>query len=304
MLNGIICINKPEGFTSFDVIAKMRGILKMKKLGYSGTLDPMATGVLPVFAGGATKAISLVPETGKSYRAGFRLGVVTDTYDTSGKILEEKEFSINKETVEQALVSFRGEITQLPPMYSAVQVNGKRLYDLARKGMTVERQPRPITIHSLRVTETEDKREYILDVHCSGGTYIRTLCADIGNSLGCGGAMAALERTEAFGFDITESCSIDFLRECVNGKLTELLIPTERLFEELPKVRLSAFNERLFRGGCEIYQKKISTGFEVGTRVRLEGKSGFFALGEVIPPEKCKDTTLGSAIKSIKLFDV
>jgi len=302
--SGVLVVNKPAGLTSHDVVNIVRRLYGTRRVGHTGTLDPMASGVLVVLVGRAAKATEYIASSSKRYRAVMRLGLTTDTEDTTGVTLTESDDIPAAENVKSAAEKFVGEIMQIPPMYSALKVGGQKLVDLARKGMTVERQPRPITIHSLRVTETEDKREYILDVHCSGGTYIRTLCADIGNSLGCGGAMAALERTEAFGFDITESCSIDFLRECVNGKLTELLIPTERLFEELPKVRLSAFNERLFRGGCEIYQKKISTGFEVGTRVRLEGKSGFFALGEVIPPEKCKDTTLGSAIKSIKLFDV
>lgn len=149
MLNGIICVNKPEGFTSFDVIAKLRGILKMKKLGHSGTLDPMATGVLPVFAGSATKAISILPDTDKSYLAGFKLGIVTDTEDITGKILKECPVSVSKEEIEKNAEAFQGNISQTPPMYSAVSVGGKRLYDLARKGIEVDRPSREITVSNL-----------------------------------------------------------------------------------------------------------------------------------------------------------
>ena len=189
-------------------------------------------------------------------------------------------------------------------MYSALKVGGKKLCDLARQGISVERQARPITIHSLTVTETESASDYILDVHCSGGTYIRTLCADIGARLGCGGAMAALERTEACGFSVSESYDIDFLRNLPADELASLLVPIERLFEDLPAVKLSEFYEKLFRGGCEIYQKKIGLSLPEGTRVRVCGRNGFFALGEVIPPERCKNPELGSAVKSIKLFDL
>ena len=189
-------------------------------------------------------------------------------------------------------------------MYSALKVGGKKLCDLARQGISVERQARPITVHSLIVTDTESKSDYILDVHCSGGTYIRTLCADMGERLGCGGVMAALERTEACGFCISEAYSIEDLKGKSREELEALLQPTECLFEDLDVVKLSEFYEKLFRGGCEIYQKKIGASFEVGKRLRIYGKHGFFAVGEVIPPEKCKNPELGSAVKSIKIFDL
>lgn len=156
-LNGIICINKPEGFTSFDVIAKMRGILKMKRLGHSGTLDPMATGVLPVFAGNATKAVSIIPHTGKSYIAGFRLGAVTDTQDITGKILSETKAEVSLRRIEEAADSFLGELSQIPPMYSAVSVGGKRLYELARKGVEIERKARRITVSSFEIADYDEK---------------------------------------------------------------------------------------------------------------------------------------------------
>jgi len=259
MLNGIICINKPEGFTSFDVIAKMRGILKMKKLGHSGTLDPMATGVLPVFAGGATKAISLVPETGKSYRAGFRLGVVTDTYDTSGKILEEKEFSINKETVEQALVSFRGEITQLPPMYSAVQVNGKRLYDLARKGIEVERPSRQVEVSRLELTEFDENTGMgILEISCSKGTYIRSIIHDMGQELKCGAVMTSLVRTTSNGFSLEECITLDELERLRDeNRLSETLKPVESLFESLPVLCLSEKKTAMYKNGVKLILDRL-----------------------------------------------
>ena len=185
MLNGIICVNKPEGFTSFDVIAKLRGILRMKKIGHSGTLDPMATGVLPVFAGSATRAISILPDTDKSYLAGFRLGLVTDTQDITGKILEEKPFSVSMQEIEAKAPLFRGNIKQIPPMYSAVSVGGKRLYELARKGIDIDRPAREIFIDNFDITEFDEKTGCgKLSVTCSKGTYIRTLIHDLGQELG------------------------------------------------------------------------------------------------------------------------
>ena len=184
-LNGILCINKPEGFTSFDVIAKLRGILKTKKLGHAGTLDPMATGVLPVFAGFATKACDILPDSDKSYIAGFRLGVTTDTQDRTGTILHQRPANhLTAEMIEQALPAFRGEILQLPPMYSAVSVNGQRLYELARKGIEVERTPRPITIYRLELLRYDPaSQEGEMEISCSKGTYIRTILHDLGETL-------------------------------------------------------------------------------------------------------------------------
>ncbi|MBQ8435789.1 MAG: tRNA pseudouridine(55) synthase TruB [Oscillospiraceae bacterium] len=272
MYNGIICINKPEGFTSFDVIAKMRGILKMKKLGHSGTLDPMATGVLPVFAGSATKAISIIPEMGKSYRAGFRLGVTTDTYDITGEILEEKAFEESFSDVEQALSAFRGTIAQLPPMYSAVQVNGKRLYDLARKGIEVERPSREVEISRLELLEYDEKTGMgILEMSCSKGTYVRSVIHDMGQSLGCGAVMTSLVRTCSNGFMLDECTTLEHLEKLRDeDRLAEIIKPVESLFGSLPELYLSEKKTGMYKNGVKLILDRlpIESGQE---RVRVYG---------------------------------
>ncbi|MBE6844239.1 MAG: tRNA pseudouridine(55) synthase TruB [Ruminococcus sp.] len=272
MYNGIICINKPEGFTSFDVIAKMRGILKMKKLGHSGTLDPMATGVLPVFAGSATKAISIIPEMGKSYRAGFRLGVTTDTYDITGEILEEKTFSKSFAEIEQALSAFRGTITQLPPMYSAVQVNGKRLYDLARKGIEVERPSREVEISRLELLEYDESTGMgVLEMSCSKGTYVRSVIHDMGQSLGSGAVMTSLVRTCSNGFVLDECITLEQLERLRDEeKLSEIIKPVESLFGSLPKLYLSEKKTGMYKNGVKLILDRlpIESGQE---RVRVYG---------------------------------
>lgn len=204
-MDGIIILDKPEDFTSFDMVAKMRRLLGTRKVGHAGTLDPMATGVLPIFVGRATKCCDILPNQNKRYTATFQLGYTTDTLDATGRVLTRTEVSATKEDVEKALESFRGEIMQLPPMYSAIQINGKRLYDLARQGIEIEREKRPVTITELNLLSADDTQHiYQIDVACSKGTYIRTLCADIGEALGCGATMTALRRTEAAGFSIAE----------------------------------------------------------------------------------------------------
>ena len=302
--SGVLIVNKPTGVTSHDVVGEVRKLYGTKRVGHTGTLDPMATGVLVVLVGRAAKAAEYISSASKKYRAVMRLGLTTDTEDTTGGTLTSCEDIPDSVKVKEIAEQFVGDIMQVPPMYSALKVGGKKLCDLARQGISVERQARPITIHSLTVTETESVSDYILDVHCSGGTYIRTLCADIGAKLGCGGAMAALERTEACGFDVSGAYDLEVLKEKSKDELISILLPVESLFSDLETVKLSEFYEKLFRGGCEIYQKKIPSSFEVGKRLRVYGKRGFFALGEVIPPEKCRDNSLGSAVKSIKLFDL
>ena len=209
MPNGIIIIDKPAGWTSMDVCAKLRGILHEKRVGHAGTLDPMATGVLPVFVGQATKAVSFAENGRKVYEAVLLLGRVTDTQDTSGETLEERAVTVTADDVAAALPRFLGEIEQIPPMYSAIKVNGQKLYDLARQGKEVARKPRRITIYGLALTENMGGGRYALRVECSKGTYIRTLCHDLGLALGCGGCMAALRRTEASGFRIDEAVTIE-----------------------------------------------------------------------------------------------
>ena len=226
MPNGIIIIDKPAGWTSMDVCAKLRGILHEKRVGHAGTLDPMATGVLPVFVGQATKAVSFAENGRKVYEAVLLLGRVTDTQDTTGETLEERAVTVTADDVRAALPRFLGEIEQIPPMYSAIKVNGQKLYDLARQGKEVARKPRRITIYDLALTEELGNGQYALRVECSKGTYIRTLCHDLGQVLGCGGCMAALRRTEASGFGIGEAVTLeDAARE---GEA--LLRPLDSLF--------------------------------------------------------------------------
>lgn len=270
MLNGIIPINKPKGFTSFDVIAKMRGILRMKKLGHSGTLDPMAEGVLPVFAGSAAKAISLMPHTGKSYTAGFKLGIVTDTQDITGKILSEAKTDISRLQLETAANKFKGEISQIPPMYSAVSVDGKKLYELARKGIEVERGARRITIKSLEILEyDENSSEGKLNVACSSGTYIRTLIHDIGLTLGCGAVMTSLIRTESNGFTLDECVTLGQLEQLRdNNQLESIVIPVERLFCELPEVHLNEKKTVMYKNGVKLHLDRLN-GFNGESRLRI-----------------------------------
>lgn len=230
MPNGIIIIDKPAGWTSMDVCAKLRGILHEKRVGHAGTLDPMATGVLPVFVGQATKAVSFAENGRKVYEAVLQLGRVTDTQDTTGETLEEHAVTVTADDVRAALPRFLGEIEQIPPMYSAIKVNGQKLYDLARQGKEVARKPRRITIYDLALMEELGNGQYALRVECSKGTYIRTLCHDLGQALGCGGCMAALRRTEASGFCIGEAVTLeDAARE---GEA--LLRPLDSLFRAYP----------------------------------------------------------------------
>ncbi len=296
--SGVILINKPAGFTSHDCVNKIRRIYNTKKVGHTGTLDPMATGVLPVLVGRAAKAADLLSADDKVYRAGLRLGITTDTEDTTGTVLTESADIPEKEHVLTACRDFVGDIMQVPPMYSALKVGGKKLVDLARGGITVEREARPIKIYSLEVEATDSPSDYILTVHCSKGTYIRTLCADIGTKLGCGGAMSSLCRLASGPFKLEHTRTLEELETLDENGRISALCPTESLFESLDAVKLAPFFEKLSRDGNEIYQKKIGTGYLVGTRVRLVGKDGFYALAEV------REYPNGTALKVIKLFSL
>lgn len=297
-LGGVLIVNKHAGCTSHDIVNKIRRLYGTKRVGHTGTLDPMATGVLVVLVGRAAKAEEYLQPGKKGYRATLRLGLTTDTEDTTGTTLTSCDVLPSADEVLDACRKFTGKIEQIPPMYSALKVGGRKLVDIARAGGEVERKPRPIEIYSLTCSPTDEPSDYILDVECSGGTYIRTLCADIGTSLGCGGAMATLERTETCGFSIEKSHTVDELSEMSEEERMALLIPTESLFGDCPTVMLPEFFERLCRGGCELYQKKLGICHEVGTRVRLYGKDGFFALGEV------REYESGTAIKAIKMFSI
>lgn len=276
-LNGIIPINKPQGFTSFDVIAKMRGILKMKKLGHSGTLDPMATGVLPVFAGNAAKAISLIPHIGKKYTAGFKLGITSDTQDITGKIISQAKSDITGKQLEAAAKEFIGTIKQIPPMYSAVSVNGKRLYEYARQGIEIEREPREVTINSLNISfYDEEKSEGILTVSCSGGTYVRTLIHDIGQSLGCGAVMTSLVRICSNGFWLEECITLEQLKQFRDsGEIENIVIPVERLFSDLPEIHLDEKKTAMYKNGVKLHLDKIN-GFYGWEKCRVYSKDHEF----------------------------
>ena len=247
MPDGIIIIDKPQGWTSMDVCAKLRRVFGERRIGHAGTLDPMATGVLPVFVGRATRAVEFAEKGSKEYVAVLRLGQRTDTQDTTGTVLEECPVTGGRDELEAVLPRFTGSILQIPPMYSALKRDGKKLYELARQGKTVEREARPITIFGLEVQEQLSACEYRLRVECSKGTYIRTLCSDIGDALGCGGVMAQLRRTRAAGFALEQAVAMDTVLE--NAVPADLLLPVDTYFAEHPAVSVSGEAERRCRNG-------------------------------------------------------
>lgn len=248
---GILIINKPQDFTSFDVVAKLRRIVGTRRIGHGGTLDPMATGVLPVFIGGATKAADFAASQDKEYVAGFQLGVTTDTQDCTGTVVAKSDKKADKAAVEQALAGFVGEIDQLPPMYSAIQIGGKRLYELARKGQEIDRPRRRITILQMKLlTFDEESQTGSFRVVCSKGTYVRTLCHDLGEALGIGGMMTSLQRTRAGIYRLDQSHTLEEIQQAgESGRLPELLIPVESLFGQYPAVEIDDYGrERAFHG--------------------------------------------------------
>ena len=254
-MNGILCMNKPQDFTSFDVIGKLRGILHMKRLGHTGTLDPMATGVLPILVGTATKACDILPNQDKTYQATVVFGKATDTLDIWGKPLQDyPEQHVTEAALRAVLPEFLGDITQLPPMYSAVSVNGKRLYELARKGETVERPTRTVHIDAITLDAFDETQQTAtLTVSCGKGTYIRTLLSDIGQRLGGDAVMTALTRTTACGYPLQECLTFEQVAAAMaDGTLEEHLLPTDSLFSSYPKLRLNAAQERMFCNGVKL----------------------------------------------------
>jgi len=238
-MNGIILVDKPMDFTSHDVVAKLRGILHERRIGHSGTLDPMATGLLVVFVGRATRAVEFAESHEKEYIAGLRLGIVTDTQDITGKVLKTSEKAVSRKELSEVLPEFTGDILQIPPMYSAIKVDGRKLYDLARSGIEIERKSRPVTIKELEIIG-EEAGDYIFRVVCSKGTYIRTLCNDIGERLGTGAALSSLRRTAAGDFSIDDAHTIDEIRELAEkGELDKILQPVDTLFSEYPPFTVS-----------------------------------------------------------------
>ena len=295
---GVLLIDKPAGMTSHDVVGRVRRLFGTRRVGHTGTLDPQATGLLVVLVGRAAKAAEYLAGHRKTYLATLRLGLTTDTEDIWGTVLTRCENGPDEAALDAVLPRFRGEILQVPPMYSALKMNGQKLVDLARRGVVVPREPRPVTVYDLAAAPTDDPLCFALRVSCSAGTYIRTLCADIGAALGCGGVMAALRRTAAGGFSIADATGLDELEALAPEERLSRLVPVEHLFSDLPALTLASFYEKLCRDGCEIYQARIGTTWPTGTRLRLLGKDGFFALGEV------RDYPMGSAVKAIKRFDV
>ena len=276
-MNGILLIDKPAGWTSMDVCAKLRGVLHEKRIGHSGTLDPMATGLLVVFLGRATRAVEFAEADAKTYEAGLRLGLTTDTQDITGTVLTEAPVCVSEEKIAAVCAGFCGKIQQVPPMYSAIKVNGQKLYQLARKGREVERQPRSIEIFALERTGKADNGDLLLRVRCSKGTYIRTLCHDIGAALGCGGAMSALRRTQAGCFEITAAHTLDEVcAAAASGTAEQLLIPVDALFSDSPKIVLTAAQEKVIRNGGSFTWPS-----EDEQPMRLYSQSGeFLALGQ------------------------
>ena len=245
-MNGIVIIDKPAGWTSQDVTARLRRVFGTRRIGHGGTLDPMATGVLPVFVGRATRGVEFFEHAEKTYETELLLGVATDTEDTTGTVLFRREVSVTPEQLTAVLERFRGEIMQIPPMYSALKVNGQKLCDLARKGRQVERQPRPVTIHELTLLSREGDT-LRLRVRCSKGTYIRTLCADIGEALGCGGCMQALRRTQAGEYTIAEAVPLQQLLESPEPET--YLRDVDTMFRGYPAVKLTVNQEKRCRNG-------------------------------------------------------
>ena len=268
-MNGIVIIDKPQGWTSQDVTARLRRVFNTRRIGHGGTLDPMATGVLPVFVGRATRGVEFFEHAEKVYETVLRPGITTDTEDITGTVLTQTDATITADMVEAVLPQFRGEILQVPPMYSALKINGQKLCDLARKGREVERQPRPITIHELTLLGV-DEEGIRLRVRCSKGTYIRTLCKDIGAALGCGGCMAALRRVQAGEYTIAESVPLEVLLETAEPE--PYLRPVDSMFRNLPAVTLSPKQEIRCRNG-----NSFSISMEDGT-YRAYGQNGEFLM--------------------------
>ena len=292
---GVIIINKHEGVTSHRIVQIMRKLFDTPRIGHTGTLDPLATGVLPILVGRAVKASDFLVAEDKEYIAEMTLGLTTDTDDITGEILSECKEIPKENEVFEAVNTFVGNIEQIPPMYSAIKVDGRKLVDLAREGITVERKSRNVTINSIKAEKIAENK-YILKVSCSKGTYIRTLCHDIGEKLGCGAVMSALQRTRSGSFTLDNSYTIEELEVMTIEDRARLVMPTESLFADCPAVIVNDFYAKLIRGGTELYQKKLGTDIETDRYVRIIHNGTFIALGQV------KEFENGSAVRPQKLF--
>lgn len=284
MKSGILLVNKPKGFTSFDVVAVLRGMLKEKKIGHGGTLDPNVTGVLPIFIGKATKAIDLAPTHDKKYSCAFRFGIKTDTQDIWGDIIEENTPVKDLKLIEETVLSFKGEIMQTPPMFSAIKINGKRLYDLAREGQTIERPQRKITVYDIVFEGAGEENEYKFSAHVSKGAYIRTICADVGEKLGCGAAMTSLHRTSALGFDIKDCFTLEEIQKVVDeGRVESLIIGVDTAFNEYPAITLSEKQTKMYKNGVGLEPQRVKgviydSGYNIceGQMYRVYGTDNVF----------------------------
>jgi len=287
-MTGILLIDKPAGWTSSDVVAKLRGILHERRIGHSGTLDPLATGLLVVFIGRATRAVEFAEGHDKRYMAGLRLGCVTDTQDITGRRIGGEPRDVTQDELEETLAAFRGPIRQIPPMYSAIKVKGQKLYEIARRGGEVERRPRLITVYQLNLLGREGE-DWLLDICCSKGSYVRTLCHDIGQKLGCGGCMSSLRRTQAGAFSVKDTVSLEQVQAAADeGRAEKLLLPVDCLFSEYPALTLSIGQEKKVRSGNPV------SGISAGDgRCRVYAQDGaFLALCEV----------RGGELRTIKSF--
>lgn len=293
---GVLPVYKPQGFTSFDVIAKLRGILKMRRIGHAGTLDPMATGVLPVLLGNAARACDIIPEDKKAYIAGFALGMTTDTQDITGKQLSSDPRGVPRGELETVLSGFAGEQKQLPPMYSAVTVNGKRLYELARQGIETQRAEKTIFVHEIKLDEYQpEERRGELSFTVSRGTYIRTLIHDMGQLLGCGAVMTSLVRTASAGITLDSCLTLDEISGlAANGALEGAIIPTERLFESLYRITLDDVQTPMYKNGVKLDLSRVADAPAESCRCAVYGTDGFIGTGFA--------DTVGAELRSEKNF--
>ncbi|TCM98851.1 tRNA pseudouridine55 synthase [Paenibacillus sp. BK033] len=299
-MDGIIAVWKPAGWTSHDVVAKVRRIVRMKRIGHAGTLDPMVTGVLPLCLGRSTRVVEYLQERPKAYEAVIQLGTATDTEDLTGTVLEEQTgIKVTREQVQRVLQSFVGEIDQVPPMFSAVKVDGKRLYELAREGKTVERKSRKVTIHRIDLLNADldaDKPRFAFSVICSKGTYIRTLCVDIGRALGVPAAMAELTRTMSGGITREQCVTLEELEELqAAGRLEEKLLPSDIAIDHLQRVQANASVTEMALRGQKIPYNRMAASFDSSSLVRLYGENDAF-----IGIFEADDQAL--ALKPVKVF--
>lgn len=282
-MNGIIIINKPKNCTSFDVIAKLRKKLGQKKIGHMGTLDPMATGVLPILLGETAKFQIFVRNNQKGYIAKMQFGITTDTLDITGKITSQKSFSIEEKKLKNTLQNFMGEILQVPPMFSAIKQGGQKLYNLARKGIEVERRPRKVKINSIKIIDLDKKAGTLtIKIICSKGTYIRSLCSDIGKNLGCGAVLTNLKRIYSNGFDISQSAMLDDVLNSTDEEIKKYVLPTENLFKDKQKAAISPAQKKRFKNGGSLMLNRIksSSPFKNNEIYKIMCDDKFIGLGK------------------------